>query len=66
MKKKITIDPNQLAIECNKAAKEFKSLLVKGERPVTMVLYMMPELRAYKKNKRSKPVNYQYQKPIFP
>lgn len=58
MKKKITIDPNQLAIECNKVAQEFKSLLVKGERPVSVILVLMPELRAY--GKRKKPINYQY------
>lgn len=61
-KKKIQvkITPLDLVLECTKAAKEFKEVLYPQEKPVTMVLYMMPELRAYRKNKKSKPVDYSY------
>ena len=60
MKTKAKTDQLKLIIECSEVAKDFKSLLKKGERPVTMVLYRMPELRAYKATKRAKVMDYSY------
>ena len=60
MKTKAKPDKLELIIECSEVAKDFESLLKKGERPVTMILYRMPELRAYKATKRAKAMDYSF------